>query len=102
MNRKLKNIILIIDNINEDIKRMNNKLNKIKYNYIENNNMKENKINLLNNEIICIYNKKGDEINLLHDYNKNIEGWEEKYKKSYLEGKNNINEKNIEIYINNK
>ena len=37
---------------------MNNQLNEIKYNYIENNNMKENKINSLNNEIICILIKK--------------------------------------------
>ena len=29
MNSQLKNIILIIDNINEDIKRMNNQLNEI-------------------------------------------------------------------------
>ena len=28
--------------------------------------------------------------------------WTEEGKKSYIEGKNNINEKNIEIYINNK
>ena len=102
VNSQLKNIILIINNINEDIKRMNNQLNEIKYNYIENNNMKENKINLLNNEIICIYNKQEAEINLLHNYNLNIGEWDEKYKKPYLEGKNNINEKNIEIYINNK
>ena len=81
---------------------MNNKLNQIKINYIENNSIKENKINLLKNEIICIYKKKGNEISLLHDYNINIEEWDEKCKKSYIEGKNNINEKNIEIYINNK
>ena len=32
----------------------------------------------------------------------NIDDYNEEYKKSYKEGKNNINEKNIEIYINNK
>ena len=32
----------------------------------------------------------------------NIDNWSDEYKKSYIEGKNNINEKNIEIYINNK
>ena len=51
------------------------------------------------NEIKCIYNKQDDEIELLYDYNKNkfIETEE-----SYIEAKNNINEKNIEIFINNK
>ena len=101
-NNQLRNIILIINNISEDIKRVNNILNKIKYNYIENDSIKKNKINSLNNEIICIYNMKGNEINFLHDYNENIEKWNERYKKSYLEGKNSIIEKNIEIYINKK
>ena len=50
------------------------------------------------NEILCIYNKKEDEINLLHDYSINYFLGEEQY----IEGKNNINGKNIEIYINNK
>ena len=43
VNSQLKNIILIINNISEDIKRMNNQLNQIKFNYIENNIMKEKK-----------------------------------------------------------
>jgi surface protein len=54
------------------------------------------------NEIKCIYNKQTDEINLLHDYNDDMSNWEEDDKKSYLEAKKNINENNIEIYINNK
>ena len=54
------------------------------------------------NEITCIYNKQKDEINLLHDYSDDINGWTEEEKKSYIEGKNNINENNIDIYINDK
>ena len=55
------------------------------------------------NEIICIYNKQKDEINLLHDYTYDMKDWDdEEKKKSYIEGKNNINEKNIDIYINGK
>ena len=61
--------------------------------------IKENK---LKNEIICIYNKQEDEINLLHDYNKDIKDWSEEDKKPYIEGKNNISENNIDIYINDK
>ena len=53
------------------------------------------------NEIICIYNKQEDEINLLHDYTINIT-WSDEYKKLYIEGKNNINGNNIDIYINDK
>ena len=49
---------------------------------------------------ICVYDKKDEEINLLHDYNEDLDDWSEDGKKSYIEGKNNINEKNIEIYIN--
>ena len=58
-------------------------------------------INNNKNEIICVYNKKyKDGIYLLHDYeNYNLE---RVYKKSYNEGKNNINEENIEIYVNDK
>ena len=55
------------------------------------------------NEILCIYNKQIDEIKLLYDYSLNIDNFDnDEEKKSYIEGKNNINEKNIEIYINNK
>ena len=62
------------------------------------------KNNSLNNknEIICIYNKQKDEINLLYDYNFDIKYWSDEEKKLFIEGKNNINEKNIDIFINNK
>ena len=60
----------------------------------------EEKNNLLNNEIICIYNKQKEEISLLHDYTES--GWKENYQNYYIEGKNNINENNIDIYINDK
>jgi len=54
------------------------------------------------NEIICIYNKKDNKaINLLHDFKRNISNLDDDEKKSYIEGRNNINEDNIEIYINN-
>ena len=108
INSQLKNINIVINNINEDIKKNNNQLNQLKLNYISNNNTNTNTNNINNNiienknEIICIYNKQDEEINLLHDYNENIDYWSEDGKKSYKEGKNNINEKNIEIYINNK
>ena len=55
------------------------------------------------NEIICIYNKQKDEINLLHDYNNDMKYMnDDELKKSYIEGKNNINGNNIDIYINDK
>ena len=45
-----------------------------------------------------------DEINLLYDYSEdtNTDDWLEENKKSHIEGKNNINENNIDIYINDK
>ena len=54
---QLKNVNILINNIlNEDIKKINNELKKIKNNdYITN--IKENK-NRLKNEIICIYKMK--------------------------------------------
>ena len=103
INSQLKNVNILINNIlNEDIKKIHNDLNKIKNNdYITN--IKENK-NKLKNEIIGIYNKQDNEISLLHDYNLNLDYYylNEQEEKSYLDGKNNINGKNIEIYINNK
>ena len=58
-------------------------------------------INNNKNEIICVYNKKDkDEINILYDYKNN--SLEKNYKESYNEAKNNINEENIEIYVNDK
>ena len=120
---QLKNINLIIDSINNNIKKTNNELNKIKVN--DNKNIKQNKNNnhknigknnnnlkknnndirkdgSLKNEIICIYNKQKDEINLLHEYNLDINNWTDEGKKLYIEGKNNINERNIDIYINDR
>ena len=98
---QLKNINLILNNINEDFKKMNDKLNMIRLN--NNNNIKLNKNynkkeEILKNEIICIYDKQEDEINLLHDY---TDKWKigEEY---YIEAKNNINDNNIDIYINDK
>ena len=105
INSQLKNINEIINGMNDDIKKINNQLNQIKY--IPNNNINENKIKgdkikSNNNEIICIYKKQDDEINLLHDYNLDMFLWDDESKKSYLEGKNNINADNIDIYINDK
>jgi len=57
------------------------------------------------NEIICTYNKKEKEsIDILYDFSLNIANglWNDEEKKLYEEAKSNINEKNIEIYINNK
>ena len=55
------------------------------------------------NEIICIYNKQKDEIDLLYDHHDGIKSyWPDEFKKSYIEGKNNINGNNIDIYINDK
>ena len=57
----------------------------------------------LKNEIICIYNKQKDEIKLLYDYHDNVNDFVfDRAKKKYIEGKNNINENNILIYINDK
>ena len=89
INTQLENIIILINKINEDNKINNN--NIIKSN---NNNKKE---EIIKNEITSIYNKQEDEINLLHDYCKDKNGWNEEVKKSYIEGKNNINENNIDI-----
>ena len=102
---QLMNINLAMNNISEDAKKVNNKLNQIKnkYDIIKQNIINENnEINEFTNQILCIYNKNKDEINLLHDYNINIDKWKDKEKKLYLESKNNINECNVDIYINNK
>ena len=121
INNQLQNINIIINKINEDIKKINKDLNTIKNNdkhnndkqndYKPNNELKiydlgksmnkDEGINISNNEIICIYYIQDEEISLLHDY-KDYENWSDKYKELYLEGKNNINKDNIEIYINNK
>ena len=54
------------------------------------------------NEIICMYNKQKDEIDLLYDYTRDIKYLPDELKESYIEGKNIINENNIDIYINDK
>ena len=105
INSQLKNINYIINGMNEDIKKINNQLNQIKFipiNNINNNKIKEDKIKENKNEIICIYNKQDDEINLLYDYSDDISYFSEENKKAYKEAKNDINGKNIDIYINDK
>jgi len=56
-----------------------------------------------NNEINCIYiiDKNENEINLLHDYNLDINEWDEHEKKIYLDANLELKE-NIEIYVNDK
>ena len=107
INIQLQNINVLINKINEDIKKMNNKLRMTKLNdskiINQNNKNEENKKEEIpKNEITCIYYKKYNEIDLLHDYTLNSYKSNEEYKKSYMEGKNNINENNIDIYINDK
>jgi hypothetical protein len=99
INTQLENIIILINKINEDNKINNNKLNinKINNNNIIKSNNNNKKEEIIKNEITSIYNKQEDEINLLHDYCKDKNGWNEEVKKSYIEGKNNINENNIDI-----
>ena len=59
------------------------------YNYINS--------EIIKNEIICTYNKKDKNgINILHNFE---DALSERISKSYKEAKNNINEKNIEIYV---
>ena len=94
-NRKEENYGTLINSIIEFIQSKNNKSKKSNENISI---IKDNQ----KNEILCIYNKKKDEIKLLYNYTRYIDDWKDEDKKSYIEGKNNINEKNIEIYINNK
>ena len=55
------------------------------------------------NKIICVYNKKDKEpIKLLHDFKLDAEDWDDESKILYEKAKKNINENNIEMYINNK
>ena len=120
INHQLNNINLIVNNISENIRKINNELNQIKFNgdktikqsnnnnqkdiknIIKHDNINNKKYESPKNEIICIYNKQKDEINLLHEYNLDINNWTDEGKKLYIEGKNNINERNIDIYINDK
>jgi len=94
------NIGTIFNSIIFDIQQQkNNKINKSNMNQKSNNLLN----NINKNEINCVYNKKDKEvIYLLHDFKLNINYWSDKDKKLYEEGKKNINENNIEIYINNK
>ena len=84
-------------NQHENNNKYNNYNKEIKYE----NNMIENKYILLKNEITCIYNKQVKEISLLYDY-RDINIWSDEYMKYTLEGKDNINGNNIEIYIDDK
>ena len=60
------------------------------------------------NEIICIFipDKNNKEINILHDYNEDVNEWDnENMKKEYLEAKiinKKLFEENIDIYVNSK
>ena len=104
LDSQLRSIKATIYNINEDIKNIKIHLNKIKNN--SNEKLKQNKSSDKNvekeskNQIIAIYRKETDEINLLHDYSYDINTFGEKQKIWYMEGKDNINENNIDIYIN--
>ena len=105
INSQLKNINVILKNINENIKKAKKQLEQIK---INNKKLKQqifnekNKLNESKNQIVCIYKKDKDEINLLHDYKENFNNFGKTEKKWYIEAKNEINEKNIDIYINDK
>jgi surface protein len=107
INSQLKNINLVLNNVNDDIKKMKNQLEQIKINnnnILKKNNFNEkNKLNESKNQIICVYKKDKDEINLLHDYKINLNDFMDEQKREwYIEAKNEINEKNIDIYINDK
>ena len=95
---QLKNINFIINGMDGEFKKLNKQLNNIKLEYnINNSNI------IKSNEINCIYEKNDDEIYLLHNYILNINEFDsEEEKNSYIESKNNINEKNLDIYVNNK
>ena len=62
----------------------------------------DNKPSEFKNEINCIYDKQEEEINLLHDYSINTAVLNWKDSTYYKEGGKNINENNIDIYINGK
>ena len=113
VNNQLKNVNILLNKTTIDIKKINNELNTIKSNYIdntilktnninENNNpYKEHKMSEIKNEIICIYNKQEHEISLLHDYSR-IKNILPEYQEFYLDGKDAINEDNIDIYVNDE
>ena len=101
INNQLKNVNILLSKVTTDIKKINGELIILKSNYTNIYPNKENKNTETKNEIICIYKKKEREISLLNDYS-SIDELLPKYKKFYLEGKDNINEDNIDIYVNNK
>ena len=82
---------------------MNNLLNKIKFEkkYKINENNGEYK-NIDKNEISCVYNKQKKQIDLLYDYHLDMKEMDDDTKKLYIEGMNNINRNNIDLYINDK
>ena len=107
------NIGTIFKSILIDIQQKNNNIilnkNKIINMNPKNNNKLLNNINKnktlyeFENEINCVYNKKNkDPIYLLHDFELDTSLWKDEEKSLYEEGKKNINENNIKIYINNK
>ena len=101
---KSNNDININNVIKENIKKSNNEINQIKYtsdNIINNENNRKSEING-KNEIICIYQKYKEEIDLLHNFKLLTKYWSNEDKESYEEGKNNINENSMDIYINDK
>ena len=89
-------------NENIFIKNEENLINNIiEKNNILNKDDKEEK-NKSKNEIICTYDKQEEEINILNDFSKSEDDYSGEDKEFFLEAKNVINEKNIEIYINDK
>ena len=84
---------LNMDKTFDEIKQENN--NNIFVCKIDDNKSSESK-----NEINCIYDKQEEEINLLHDYSINTAVLNWKDSTYYKEGGKNINENNIDIYIN--
>jgi len=65
---------------------------------------KKHKPNINQNEINCVYIvKENDEINLLYDFKENINNFNvEESKRAHSEAKKNINEENIDIYIDDR
>ena len=81
------------------------KENQLSKNLLHSFNKNENNKTLyeFKNIINCVYNKKDKEpIQLLHDFKLDIGYWDDEFKKLYEKAKKNINENNIEMYINNK
>jgi len=100
----------IITDIEQKITKINAPINKNNFiqsskNLFDNSNKDERNKMLyeFENKIRCVYNKKDKEpIHLIHDFKLDINDWDNESKKLYEKTKRNINENNIEIYINNK